>query len=544
MSFRSIAAACLVAVPLALPGNSAVADTLTGVPTASPKAVGVTVPTVLSPELAQVVRAQGSMPVENPNDVVKYYGYLDDQPNLLPALGSNVEATKTEPDKNTYLVLHDLKGADPGYDYGKHFLFQGHELGSPGSITRVNLDADAAHRVTVLANFEKDGTTPLPVIDGSTWYPWAERLLFSQEGNGSTTGGIWQATPDYPSTVENLLGVLGHGGFEGMQADADGNLWIVEDIGGATKEPNAKVPNSFVYRFTPKNRHDLTQGGKLQALQVTSLRTGLPIVFQTTSALTDDILDLHTYGLSFQTRWVTVHDTDVDGFAPFAANLLAKAKGATPFKRPENGQFRPGRHFREFVFDETGDTSNTSAANPHHGGWGNILKLVQSGPSASTGRLSLVYRGDRTHASFDNCAFWDDDHIVFVEDRGDGLHTDANAFDSGWLFDLDTDYSDHANQPVRIIAQGRDTSATIDSGLQGSPGFQNEGDNEITGIHVSDGDPSLNGLLGAKRPNPFDDGWRVFYTGQHGDNFTYEIIAAPRHGKHDDCDDDDHGDRR
>jgi hypothetical protein len=519
-------------------GASAFADTPTGVPNANPKAVGVTVPTVLSPELAQIVRAQGSTPVENPNAFVKYYGYLNDQPNLLPALNSNVEATKTEPDKNTYLVLRDLKGADPDYDYGKHFLFQGHELGSPGSITRINLDADAAHRVTVLANFEKDGTTKLPVFDGSTWYPWAERLLFSQEGNGNTTGGVWQATLDYPSEVENLSGMLGHGGYEGMQADSDGNLWVVEDIGGAVPptETNAKVPNSFVYRFVPKQRHDLTQGGKLQALQVTSLRNGLPILFQTTSALTDDIKDLHTYGLSFHTRWVTVHDTDVDGFTPFAANVLAKAAGATPFKRPENGQFRPGSHFREFFFDETGDTSNTSVANPLHGGWGSVLKLVQSSPSAATGRLALLYKGDRKHASFDNCAFWDEDHIAFVEDRGDGLHTDANAFDSGWLFDVEANYADPAKQPVRIIALGRDPSATIDSGLAGTPGFQNEGDNEITGIHVSDGDPSLHGILGAKRPTPFEDGWRVFYTAQHGDNNTVEIVRAPSHGEHDDCD--------
>ncbi len=35
-----------------------------------------------------------------------------------------VEATKTEPDKNTYLVLDGQKGPDAGYDYGKHFLFQ------------------------------------------------------------------------------------------------------------------------------------------------------------------------------------------------------------------------------------------------------------------------------------------------------------------------------------------------------------------------------------------------------------------------------------
>src|SRR5262245_1807714 len=120
MQFRRSLIASFVAATLALAAGAR-ADELTGGPNAKPKAVGVTVPTALSPELAQVVRAQGSTPVENPNDFVKYYGYLNDQPNLLPALGSNVEATKTEPDKNTYLVLRDLKGADPDYDYGKHF---------------------------------------------------------------------------------------------------------------------------------------------------------------------------------------------------------------------------------------------------------------------------------------------------------------------------------------------------------------------------------------------------------------------------------------
>src|SRR5262249_20489911 len=264
--------------------------------------------------------------------------------------------------------------------------------------------------------------------DGSTWYPWAERLLFSQEGNSNTTGGVWQATLDFPPVVENLLGVLGRGGYEGMQADHDGNLWLVEDIGGATVA-GARLPNSFIYRFTPKDRHDLTLGGKLQALQVISLRTGMPIEFQTVSALTDDIQDLHTYGLVFQTKWVTIHDTDVDGSATFSANGLAKARHATPFKRPENAQFRPGRHFREFFFDETGDTSFTSTANPLHGGWGSILKLTQWSPSADTGRLRLFFKGDQAHASFDNCGFWDEDHVVFVEDRGDGLHKDANALD-------------------------------------------------------------------------------------------------------------------
>jgi hypothetical protein len=304
----------------------------------------------------------------------------------------------------------------------------------------------------------------------------------------------------------------------------------------------ARLPNSFIYRFKPKNRNDLKQGGKLQALQVISNQPGhAPIVFQTASALTPDIKDLHTYGLVFDTNWVTVHDTDVDGFGAFNANALAKTNNATPFKRPENGQFRPGSHFGEFFFDETGDTSATSTANAGYGGWGSIFKLTQSGPSSSSGKLTLFFGGDLEHASFDNCAFWDDDHVVFVEDRGDGLHTSGNALDSGWLFDVHKDYSSPANHPVRIIAEGRDPSATIDSGLQGTPGFQNEGDNEITGIHVSDGDPSPGGLLGAARPHPFHDGWRVFYTAQHGDNITWEIIRAVGGGDDDHGDHDDHG---
>jgi hypothetical protein len=57
-------------------------------------------------------------------------------------------------------------------------------------------------------------------------------------------------------------------------------------------------------------------------------------------------------------------------------------------------------------------------------------------------------------------------------------------------------------------------------------GFQNDGDNEITGIHISDGDASVSGILGVKTPRPLVAGsaWRTFYTAQHGDNVTYELI--------------------
>ena len=231
---------------------------------------------------------------------------------------------------------------------------------------------------------------------------------------------------------------------------------------------------------------------------------------------------MHTYGLSFDTKWITVHDTSTDGTAVFNANQLAKDKFATPFKRPENGQFRPGTNFGEFVFDETGDTNLLTQAGTKYGGFGAIFDLHLSG---DTGKLSLVYNSDAAHSGFDNCAFWDRNRIVFVEDAGDTLHNQRQAQDSAWLFDLNTDYSNSSNQPIRVLAQGRDVSATIDSQLLGSTGFVNEGDNEITGWHLSDGDPTAGGLLGAKVPEPFEDGWRLFYTQQHGDNITFEVLS-------------------
>ena len=507
---------------------------------ANPRSPGISSPDVLPPELIQTPVAQGSNLLENPATItlasgtlgISRYGYNDDGP-LLPAAGDlpsathKVEATKTEPDKNVYLELFGQTGADPRYDYGTHFLYQGHELGAGASvITRINLDADGAHRITVMASTDNTGA-PIHTIDGSTWDPFAQRLVFTTE---AASGPEYQATLGFPSIVEDISGSIGQGGYEGVQNDSAGNLWIVEDVGGASPAAasHAKVPNSFVYRFVKKRSDDLTHG-KLQVLQVISLQNGQPITFHgaDTDTLSQDVADLHTYGKVFDTKWITIHDTDVDGSAPFSANALAKSKGGTPFKRPENGAFRPGTSFKEFYFDETGDTNAATEAGAGFGGFGGAFKLSQNSPTANSGKLSLLYRGDVAHTAFDNCAFLSKNQIVFVEDAGDGLHTSRNALDSGWALDVTVDYSNPANQPVRVLAEGRDASATIDTGFSGMTGFQNEGDNEITGFHVSNGDPSTGGILGALVPKQFKAGWRVFYTQQHGDNFTWEILANP-----------------
>jgi hypothetical protein len=501
---------------------------------ANPTGRGIVVPNAVSPQLDLRAVAQGAHKLENPAPNVAYYGYngngtLMPDPKVVQAPGTNVESSKTEPDKNTYLRLHGLHGADPNYNYGSRFLFQGHEGGLTGYITRINLDADAQHRVTLLASTLTTGA-PFAPIDGSTWDPWARRLLFTVEAGAN--GAVLQSTPDVNAQVEDISFVTGRGGYEGIQNDSAGNLWIVEDVGGTTVGTRARNPNSFVYRLVPADKSDLKKGGKLQALQVTSNRTHTPIRFQpvdathpTGGAFTDDQKDLSAYGNTFDTQWVTIHDTTVDTSGqPFDANALAKAAGATPFKRPENGVFRPGTGFREFFFTVTGDTNTTSTANPGFGGWGGLFKLSQHSPTDDSGRLSLFYAGDQAHTGLDNIAFIDRDHVASVEDASSTVHNQRNALDSAYLFDARTDYARGA-QPVRFIAEGRDPSATEDAMLlEAGNGFQNDDDNEITGIHMSDGDPGPGGILGAKNPRPFDDGWRLFWTQQHGDNITWEVV--------------------
>jgi hypothetical protein len=521
--------------------------TLTNVPSVNVKAAGFAPAHVLSPELLEAPVAQGSMRLENPEGIIGWYGYENDAPSpddpslpqLVPAsLASPVEAQKTEPDKNTYLVLENQTGPDAAYDYGTHFLFQGHEGAAKngggqklGYITRVNLDADSKHRVTLMASTDTDGD-PLATIDGSTWDPFAQRLLFTTESASSPT---YAATATYPSQVTDVSGALGRGGYEGIQDDGDGNIWIVEDIGGAKKQgTTAKRPNSYVYRYVLAKPGDL-QHGRLQALQVLN-SAHAPITFASESALmAPDQVVLHTYGKVFDTRWVTVHDTATDGNASFNANTLAQAAGATPFKRPENAAFRPESKFREFYFDETGDTDATSPENGDPatgaggaGGWGSIMKLTQSDPSAGTGTLTIFYRANESVSGLDNTTFLSKNEIAFVEDAGDTLHTQRQALDSAYVWNVLLSYAGAA-KPVRWLAEGRDASATLDSA---NGGFgKNDGDNEITGLLVSNGDASQNGILGTHAPdvkkNDYGPSpWRWFWTQQHGDNVTWEVKIA------------------
>ena len=95
----------------------------------------------------------------------------------------------------------------------------------------------------------------------------------------------------------------------------------------------------------------------------------------------------------------------------------------------------------------------------------------------------------------------------------------------GALFDAGTEVV-HARSGYSYTPSRRAGRYIVTESLLGADGYQNDGDNEITGIHVSNGDPSIAGLIGTGAPTPFEKGWRVFYTRQHGRNITFEIVKA------------------
>lgn len=465
---------------------------------------------VYSTDFHAVQVVTGTDPLENPSTFVTTYGKL--------STGVN-----TEPDQNTYVYIPGIvKGPTQHYNYGHNFLIQGHEnAGNLAYVTRVNLDVnDPAHRVTLLTPEGGDALTHFSRIDGSTYNPFTNTLLVSQEGGAADGGVVEISMAKWPATITTRYGLFGQCGQEGVHVDKKGRIYLVEDTGGTgvSIDQNdingssklARQPNSYIYRFVPYNAKDLNAGGQLQVLQVKV--DGKPLVFGGTSAQQafDDVwsvkqVELHS-GTSFPTNWITIHDTATSS-ASFDCNATARAAGGTPFKRPENGAFQPDGTFTKFFFTITGDTNALAGqveGLAQRGAWGGVFELDMK--SNGHGSIKMVALGDQNHNSFDNITWGDSGTFLLTEDRGDTLHDQLNTLDSIWAYKL----SDLAN-PLRVLAQGRDASAS-GNGVE---------DNEPTGVFVSNGGKKPGAMYGSADSMP---NARGFFTQQHGDNATYELI--------------------
>src|SRR5262249_27465323 len=101
---------------------------------------------------------------------------------------------------------HNPGGPTHGFDYGRHFLHQGHENAAPlAYITRINLDLPRRdpHRITLLTPVNPaTNQTGFGSIDGSTYNPFTKTMLFTQEAGSN--GGVIQLTIDWPVQINTL----------------------------------------------------------------------------------------------------------------------------------------------------------------------------------------------------------------------------------------------------------------------------------------------------------------------------------------------------
>ena len=288
---------------------------------------------VLSPEFAPGLVAEGADLLENPSGLITRFGNLSD-------------SSRTEPDENTYLILdHNPGGPTQGYDYGRHFLFQGHEMPNGNTnrayVTRINLDvAHPDHRITLMTPGDANGLTGFNSIDGSTWDPFSRTLLFTQEDGA--IGGVIEMGADFdPNTgggagLRTLYGSLGRGGYEGIHPDDRGNILIVEDVGGSTvpqgtiswavweKSEFVRLPIRSYISGRPDS-WQIAGAPSLDQRQSGRVRSILNGASDGETSLSDNQLLLHTVGASWPVQWITIHDTAINGTGAFDANALAKA---------------------------------------------------------------------------------------------------------------------------------------------------------------------------------------------------------------------------
>ena len=206
---------------------------------------------------------------------------------------------------------------------------------------------------------------------------------------------------------------------------------------------------------------------------------------------------------------------------------------------PRTVSSAPGSHFREFYFDETGDTTRPVRRTATAGGWGSCSSSTRTARPPTREPLTLFFKGDEAHTGLDNITFLSRNQFAPSRTPATGC-TPAHALDSGWVFDVDADYSKAGNAPLRWLAQGRDAvgdarrRATADSARTRTT-TRSRASTSPTAIRAS------NGILGAEgaEAQSGNGKWRWFYTRQHGDNPTFQVIYDSSVNRHDDGNFDD-----
>ena len=207
----------------------------------------------------------------------------------------------------------------------------------------------------------------------------------------------------------------------------------------------------------------------------------MPLTRRATSS-SQDRLKLHTLGTSWPAQWITIHNTATNGTAPFDANALAKAAGATPFERPENLQFRPGPGSARSSSRRPATRTPTPATSP---------SSRSEGPGAACSRSTSPTARAATSRSWPwatRCTRRSTTWRSPTATRSSPPRTAGTDCTRSEHARLAVGVQhDRSGAPGAVHREGRDPAAQADAALldAGTPGFQNEGDNEVTGVHVA-----------------------------------------------------------
>ncbi len=251
----------------------------------------------------------------------------------------------------------------------------------PATSRRINLDADGAHRVTLMAATDVTGA-PLADIDGSTWDPFAQRLIFTTESAGA---------PDVPGDARPSRRSSRTSRARSGAAATKASRTTPTATSGSSRTSAApsrrppRTPRCRTASSTASCRSTRTASRRASCRSCRSPRSARASrsPSRATDAVTADIGDLHTYGNSFATAWVTIHDTDVDGTAPFDANAARQGQARHAVQAARERPVPPGLEVQGVLLRR--DRRHRLA---HRGGRGvrRLRPRVQAEPEESVGQ--------------------------------------------------------------------------------------------------------------------------------------------------------------
>jgi len=308
---------------------------------------------------------------------------------------------------------HEVRPNEPGDDANS----VRNDGGSGGAMSVVDLTTGEAQEVAGRSDWE--------ALDGLVWTPW-HTLLFAEEVNaaarpdpdhpGACCGLVYEAELDPLDPTKAvaiharpLLGSMSH---EGIETDAEGNVYIIDED---------RKPNGQIYKFVPENYGDLSSG-TLYALKVADGK-------QTGAA-----------------EWV---ELELDPLT-FNAEEAAKAAGATGYCRPEDVE-RIGQNLYVALTceDVTNPLNNSGPGAVLAIGLGDALQVsyfAAAGLNVPTENKAAGITGMR---SPDNLADGPDGRLWIVED---------NVPSDIWVAEPDRD-GDGLSDGVRLFASLKDDGA-------------------------------------------------------------------------------------